>query len=107
MRPRLCELIGCLHTQQGIGLHPEGLLEADRHIGRETGIAVEQRAQCLPRNTEVCSEIGYADTGRLDNLALQPLADMDRNGADCGPSAPKFNSHQGGRRFRVGMHMPH
>lgn len=56
---------------------PEHLLKGDRNISRESGIATEQVAQSRPRDIEVLRQCGHTQVCRLDNLALQPVTDMN------------------------------
>jgi len=41
-----------LHAEPGVRGGAEDLLEADRHVGRETAVAVEQLGQRLAGNAE-------------------------------------------------------
>lgn len=76
MLPSLGQFISCLHSQQRVGFYAEGLFEADRHIGREVGIAIEQGAERLPRDTKMFRKRRHTDLRGCNDLSLQPIADM-------------------------------
>ena len=78
MLPGLRQFVTGLHAQKRIRLDPKSLLEADRHISRQSGIAVEQGADSLPGHPKVISKVLHADGGRFDNLCLEPITHMDR-----------------------------
>lgn len=72
------QLVACLHSHKRLSLHTKGMLEPDRHIGRQRCPAIEQRAERLPADAERGGQIVDRHAMGFDNLGLQPLSGVDR-----------------------------
>lgn len=70
----LGKVIGALHPHERFGFQAKGLLEADRHIGRQAGMAVQDIAQVPAGNAEVPGQILHVDAVRFHDLPLEPRA---------------------------------
>ena len=77
-RPRFGQRPCRLHPHQRIGLDPKRLLETDRHLRRQTGIAVEQIDHRLARDMQPLGKLGDVEARRIDDLGAQPLAGVNR-----------------------------
>ena len=64
------EVVSGLHAHKRLGAYAERLLEADRHIRRQGGVTIENIAQVLARNVEMCGERLTGNAGRLDDLGV-------------------------------------
>src|SRR3546814_19745918 len=73
----LAEFIADLHPQQRLRLHPESMLEADRHIGRQGGPPVEDGADRRAADAEGLCQLVDRNPVGLDDFGLEPLPGMD------------------------------
>lgn len=80
MLTRLAQFVTGLHPHQRLGLHAKGMLEADRHISRQSGPSVKDCADRLPTDAERISQIVNRNTMRFDNFGFQPLPRMEGKG---------------------------
>ena len=78
MLPSFGQLVTGLHPHKCLSLHAKGVLEPDRHIGRQRGPAIEQRAERLPADAERGGQVIDRHAMGFDNLRLQPLSGVDR-----------------------------
>jgi len=74
----LRDVIIDLHTRQDIGPDAKRLLEPDRHVGGQLRMAIEEIAVCLACHVETGCEAVDAHAVGVDDLALQPVAGVNR-----------------------------
>ena len=74
----LRDVIIGLHTPQGVGPDTKRLLEPDRHVGGQRGMAIEEITDCLACHVETSCEAVDAHAVGVDDFALQPVARVNR-----------------------------
>jgi len=62
----LSQIVSALQRQPGVGGPAERLVEADRHFGRDAGLAVDQTGQGLTRYAQHLRAIGDSQAKRLE-----------------------------------------
>jgi hypothetical protein len=75
---RLRDVVGILHTHEGIHLDPECLFDAQRHVAGEASLAIEQTGERGPRSLKRLSGGSHSQSGRLDEFGSYEIAGVRR-----------------------------
>ena len=83
--PGLGDVVGRLQPHERVHLHPESLLDAQRHIAGQVGLAVKQTGQGRAGNLQRGGGCRDRQTSRLDDLCANKIAGMRRilHGHSC------------------------
>ena len=75
---RLGDVVRRLHAHERIHLHPESLLDAQRHIPGKVGPAIEQTGECGPGNVKRFRRRRDRQARGNDNLRPDEITGMGR-----------------------------
>src|SRR5208282_1625168 len=74
----LCEIICKLHPQPSFWRAAKGLREADRHLGADARLAVNDVVERLPADAENLRSLGYGQAQRLETCVSNTASRMCR-----------------------------
>src|ERR1019366_8589139 len=73
-----CEIVGKLHSKPGFRRAAKGLREANRHLGADARLAVNDVVERLPADAENFRSLGYGQTQRLKAIMPHDATRMYR-----------------------------
>jgi hypothetical protein len=70
----LGDVVGRLHTHEGVHFDAEGFLDAEGHVTGEVGLGVEQAGKGGPGDAEGCGCGGDGEAGGREDLGTDEIA---------------------------------